>query len=124
MTKWIYLFLGGGAGSLARYVFSSFIYEIAGPKFPFGTLAVNLTGCFLAGLLMVLAEEKLALHYDLRILIFAGFLGGFTTFSAFMIETAYLIRVGQTWAALGNVLLNVVIGFLVFRLGVLLGEVV
>src|SRR5436190_11359969 len=116
MTKWIFLFLGGGLGTLSRYVFSGFISQMAGTaRFPFGTLAVNLLGCFLAGFLMVLAEEKLTLTYDMRVLIFAGFLGGFTTFSAFMIETAYLIRVGQTWMALSNVLMSVLIGFCAFR---------
>ena len=124
MSKWIYLFLGGGAGTVARYTISGIVYQLAGSKFPLGTLSVNLIGCFLAGFLIVLAEEKIALSYDARILIFAGFLGGFTTFSAFMIETAYLVRVGQTWTALGNVLLHVILGFFIFRLGVFLGKII
>ena len=121
MANWIYLFVGGGVGTLARYFVAGFFAHLAGAKFPVGTFVVNLLGCFLAGFFMALAEERFAFSYNMRILIFTGFLGGFTTFSAFMIETAYLIRIGQTWMALGNVLLSVLLGFGVFRCGVLLG---
>lgn len=124
MIKWVYLFLGGGVGTIARYVFSGCVYQWIGPRFPFGTLAVNLLGCFLIGFFAVLTEEKFLLPPELRVLVFAGFLGGFTTFSTFIFETANLVRDGEGLLALGNVLLSVCAGFVAFRLGVLLGEVI
>lgn len=124
MMKWIYLFLGGGAGTIARYVFSGLVYQGLGPKFPFGTLAVNLSGCFLIGFFAVLIEEKFLFSPEVRLLIAVGFLGGFTTFSTFIFETANLIRDGQTIAAFVNVLASVCAGFLAFRLGVLLAEII
>ena len=124
MTKWFYLILGGSVGTVTRYLFSGFIYEIAGTRFPYGTLAVNLLGCFLAGFLVAIAEEKFLFSPDIRVLLFVGFLGAFTTFSTFILETANLIRDGQTFVALGNVLGSVLLGFLVFRLGIIFGEII
>jgi len=124
MVKWVYLFLGGGAGTIARYVFSGCVCQWLGPRFPFGTLAVNLLGCFLMGFFVILVEEKLFLAPELRVLVFAGFLGGFTTFSTFIFETTNLIRAGQTVAAFLNILASVCVGFLVFRLGILLGKAI
>ena len=124
MVKWLYLFLGGGAGTIARYIFSGLVYEGLGSRFPYGTLAVNLLGCFLIGFFAVLTEEKFLFPPELRILITVGFLGGFTTFSTFIYETANLIKDGQTLLAFGNVAASVGVGFVAFRLGVLLGEVI
>lgn len=124
MIKWVYLFLGGGVGTIARYVSSGCVYQWLGPRFPFGTLAVNLLGCFLIGVFAVLTEKKFLFSPELRVLGFAGFLGGFTTFSTFIFETANLVRDGEGLLALGNVLLSVCAGFAVFHLGVLLGEVI
>ena len=124
MIKWAYLFLGGGAGTIARYIFSGCVYQWLGPRFPFGTLAVNLLGCFLIGFFAVLIEEKFMFSPEVRLLITVGFLGGFTTFSTFIFETASLIRDGQTLTAFVNILASVCIGFLVFRFGVLLGEII
>lgn len=124
MTKWLYLFLGGGVGTIARYVLSGWIYAGLGSRFPLGTLAVNLLGCFLIGFFAVILEEKSLLSPELRILIMVGFIGGFTTFSTFIFETANLVRDGQSFSAFVNVILSVCIGFVAFRLGVLLGEVI
>lgn len=122
--KWISLVAGGVAGTLARYVLSGIVYGVAGTGFPYGTLAVNLIGCFLIGLLAVLSEEKFFLGPNARLLLMAGFCGAFTTFSTFMLETANLMKDGEMWRAFLNVLLSVVAGFIVFRLGVLLGEMI
>lgn len=122
--KWVLLVAGGGLGTVARYFFSGIIYQFAGARFPYGTLAVNLLGCFLVGFLAAVAEEKFLLSVNARIFLMVGVLGGFTTFSTFMLETANLIRDGETLAALGNVLASVIIGFFFFRLGVLLAEII
>src|SRR3989338_1151723 len=124
MAKLIMLVVGGGLGTLMRYLFSGIIYQFAGTRFPYGTLAVNLLGCFLIGFLVAVSEEKFLLSVNARLFLMVGVLGGFTTFSTFMLETANLIRAGETLAALGNVLLSVIIGFFFFRLGILLGEII
>ena len=124
MIKWVYLVLGGIAGTLLRYVVSGIVYEAAGPNFPYGTLAVNGTGCFIVGFLACLSEEKFILGPELRILLMAGFCGAFTTFSTFMLETANLMKGGETLKALGNVVVSLVVGFALFRLGVLLAELI
>lgn len=124
MIKWIYLFLGGGVGTILRFVFSESIHQLAGARFPFGTLAVNLTGCFFIGFLVTLTEERFILSPELRLLFIVGLLGGFTTFSSFIYETHLLMKDGHTWLAFGNVMLSVCVGFWLFRAGVFLGEMI
>ena len=123
MAKWLSLTIGGITGTFARYYLSGAIYRIGGTTFPYGTLVVNLTGCFLIGFFSVLAEEKFFLSPNARIFLMVGFCGAYTTFSTLMLETANLVKDGETLRAFGNVAASVVIGFLVFRLGVLFGEV-
>jgi CrcB protein len=122
-VKWFSLIFGGVAGTLARYFLSGVVYQFWGTNFPYGTFVVNLLGCFLIGLLAVVAEEKFLLGPNGRLLLMVGFCGAFTTFSTFMLETANLMKDGQTLQAFWNVMLSVMIGFLVFRLGVLVGEI-
>lgn len=122
MTKWAYLIVGGIAGTVARYVLSGFVSEAAGTNFPYGTFVVNLVGCFLIGVFSALADDRFVLGPEMKILLIAGFCGAFTTFSTFILETAHLIHNGETTRAFTNVLLSVVVGFLVFRLGMLMGD--
>ena len=122
--KWIHLILGGTAGTLSRYLLSGFIYQIFGAQFPYGTLAVNLLGCFLIGFLAAISEEKFVLDGNARLLLMVGFCGAFTTFSTFIFESANLIRDGETLSALLNVLASVLLGFLVFRAGIFLAEII
>lgn len=122
--KWISLVAGGVAGTLARYFLAGAIYQVFGTAFPYGTLVVNLTGCFLIGFLACLAEEKFLLGPNARILLMIGFCGAFTTFSTFILETANLLRDGEAWRAFANVAVSVVIGFFFFWLGVILGKLV
>lgn len=124
MTKFLYLFLGGGLGTFARYLMAGAVYQVCGVRFPYGTLAVNLSGCFLAGFLAVVIEEKFLLSPTMRLAVMVGFLGGFTTFSTFILETANLIKDGQNLLAFVNVMTSVAVGFLVFRMGVVLGKVI
>lgn len=124
MVKWFSLTLGGIAGTFARYFLSGAVYQVFGANFPYGTLAVNLIGCFLIGFLAALSEEKFLLDSNARILLMVGFCGAFTTFSTFMLETANLIKEGETLRALANVTASVVIGFLFFKLGVILGDII
>lgn len=123
MAKIAALALGSLLGGFARYYLAGFIYRVFGALFPYGTLVVNLLGCFLIGFFSALAEEKLSLGPNARVLLMVGFCGAFTTFSTFMLETANLIRDGQTIFALLNVTASVALGFLVFRLGMLAAEI-
>lgn len=111
-------------GTMARYVLAGWVYQGLGARFPFGTMAVNLLGCFLIGFFAVVTEEKFLLSPEVRLLITVGFLGGLTTFSTFILETANLVRDGQALPAFVNVLVSVCVGFLAFRMGVLLAEII
>lgn len=122
MMTWLYLGLGGVCGTFMRYILSKNINQTMGVAFPYGTLVVNLAGCFLAGLFIILADKKFLIDGNARIFLMVGFCGAFTTFSTFMLETASLITAGQTFRALGNVLASVLVGFVLFRLGVWVGE--
>jgi CrcB protein len=122
MAKLLLLATGSLVGGFARYFMAGFVYRILGASFPYGTLAVNIAGCFLVGLLASLADKKFLIGPDMRLLLMVGFCGAFTTFSTFMLETAYLLRDGEVWQAFLNIVLSVTLGFFILRLGMLLGE--
>jgi len=119
MIRWINLGVGSVAGGFARYFLAGFVQQTAGRQFPYGVLVVNLLGCFLIGIFDTLAEVKLLLSPSARMLLMTGFCGGFTTFSAFMLDTFHLCRDGEMLKAFGNVSLSVGLGFLLFYLGTL-----
>lgn len=124
MEKIIVLTLGSVAGGLARYYLAGAVYRLSGAGFPYGTLAVNLLGCFVIGFLSAIAEEKFVLGPTGRLLLMTGFCGAFTTFSTFMLETGNLVKDGQIVSALANVLASVMFGFFLYKLGVLVGKVI
>lgn len=110
--------LGGALGSVFRYLLGTWIQALSKSiDFPYGTLAVNLTGCFLIGFLAQLAEARGAFASETRLFVFIGILGGFTTFSSFGNETVNLLREGGTLNALANVGANVIVGLLLVWLG-------
>ena len=104
MTNYILVFVGGGLGATARYWLQGFVYAKSGTSFPFGTLAVNVLGCFVIGLIMSSMEERFLVQPSIRVFITIGILGGFTTFSAFSFETISLFRDGEALFALINAL--------------------
>lgn len=120
--KWLSLIAGSSIGGVARYALAGSVYRVFGSGFPYGTLVVNLAGCFLIGFLAVLSEEKFLLGPNTRLFLMVGFCGSFTTFSTFIYETAHLMTAGETMRAFLNVLVSVILGFFVFRFGVLAGE--
>ena len=122
--KWFLLIVAGALGTLSRYALSGVAYEVFGSRFPYGTLIVNLLGCFLIGLLTSISETKFLLTPTVRVFLLIGFLGAFTTFSTFMLETANLIKDGQSWLAFWNVFFSFIVGFFIFRLGVLAGNMI
>ncbi len=98
--------VGGALGSMARYGVSLALPSVG---FPYATLAVNVIGCFCIGLAMPSVERAATLSPELRVLVIVGFLGGFTTFSAFGQETLALLRIGGGLALL-NVAANLLLG--------------
>jgi len=124
MHKIIGLAVGSLAGGFARYVLVGLVYDAAGARFPHGTLAVNLSGCFLVGVLNGLAESKFLLGPNAKVLLMIGFCGAFTTLSTLMLETSNLMKAGETGRALANVGATMLLGFLLLRLGEILGEII
>lgn len=109
---------GGALGSVARYQLSGLLLQHTGDwRFPAGTFAVNVTGCLAAGVLAGLAEGHGLLSADARLFLFVGLLGGFTTFSAFGMETMHLLARGDTGVAFANVALSVAAGLAALWLG-------
>ena len=111
MTRLILVGVGGFLGSVARYTLSGTIQDLVRSEtFPYGTLVVNVLGCFTVGLVSYLAEARGAFSADTRTFIVVGFLGGFTTFSAFGNETINLFRDAERWLGSLNVVAHVVLG--------------
>jgi CrcB protein len=119
--KFLLILLGGGAGSLARYLAGSAISTRFGVRFPIGTMVVNVTGCFLIGLIMTLLTERQP-HPYWRFVLVVGFLGGYTTFSTFEWETYSAVREGGFWIGLANVVGSVALGYAAVWLGALLAR--
>ena len=110
--------LGGALGSVARFKMSGWVVQqTPGWRFPAGTLAVNVIGCFVAGLLAGMAVKQDVFSPEARIFLFTGVLGGFTTFSAFGLETLLLLKRGESAVALANVIVSIVFGLAVAWLG-------
>lgn len=115
--------LGGAIGSAARFLCGAGVSRIAVlASFPWSTLAVNVTGCFIIGFAGGLGASKQIFTEAGRLFLFTGILGGFTTFSAFGLETFYLLRQGQMLLALGNVALQLVLGLGAVAIGYRLAE--
>ncbi|HLB05473.1 MAG TPA: fluoride efflux transporter CrcB [Thermodesulfobacteriota bacterium] len=117
---------GGFIGSGFRYVCGKTVHALLQqyPWFPFGTLTVNVIGCLLIGLLAGLSESRHLFSPEARLFVFAGFLGGFTTFSSFGYETFVLARDVQASAALVNVALQLILGLGAVWLGNILSRLI
>jgi CrcB protein len=118
----LYIGLFGALGCLSRYFVSGWTYALLGRALPFGTLAVNVAGSFLLGLVMEGSLRSTLLSPEVRMGITVGFMGGFTTFSTFSFETVRLLEEGSLLQAGANVLLNVVVCIVCAGLGVALAR--
>jgi len=121
LKKVLLVMCGGSLGAASRYGVSLLTAKVWGTQFPWGTLAVNLTGCFLIGLIFALADRVRLLTPDMRLLLITGYLGALTTFSSFSLETVNAGRSGMTLLPLANMLINNVGGFLLTFFGLWLG---
>ncbi len=114
----LFVAFGGALGSVSRYLLGTWVQSVSKSiDFPFGTLIVNLIGCFVIGFLSQLAEARGVFTSESRALVFVGILGGFTTFSSFGNDTINLLRDGATFDALANVGANVILGVVLVWLG-------
>ncbi len=119
MGSWLMVVLGGGLGSLARYLLGTAIMSRFGPRFPLGTMIINITGSFTIGVLMTLLTERLEPHPYWRLFLVIGFLGGYTTFSSFEYESLQAVRDGGLLPGLLNLFGSVALGFAAVWAGVL-----
>ena len=104
-----YIGLFGALGCVSRYLVSGWVLGAAGSVLPYGTLAVNLIGSFLLGLIMESSQHSALFSPEVRLGITVGFMGGFTTFSTFSYETMRLLEDGSFGPAAANILLNVLV---------------
>jgi CrcB protein len=115
---YLIVFLGGGLGAAARHGVNTIAARLLGTSYPFGTFAVNITGSLAMGLLAgYLAHRAGAIPQHWRLLLATGFLGGYTTFSAFSLETALLYQRGELLAATAYALGSIMLGVAGFFLG-------
>jgi CrcB protein len=118
LAKALLVGCGGFIGSVLRYLVGGFVQSLVpASAFPYGTMAVNVTGCFVIGLVSQLAEGHGALGANARTFLVVGVLGGYTTFSAFGNETVNLLRDGQRWSAGLSVGLHLILALWAVWLG-------
>jgi len=118
MIRIVLVGVGSFVGGVLRYGLSTWVHRVLdNPWFPYGTLAVNVLGCLVIGFLAGLAETRTAFTSEVRLFLFVGILGGFTTFSSFALETFSLARDTQNVAALMNIGLQLILGLLAVWIG-------
>ncbi len=122
--KFLYLGLAGASGTIARYWLSGVIQRNVTTAFPLGTAAVNIIGCLFFGLLWAFVENRLSITAQMRMIIFIGFFGAFTTFSSFVFETGQLLDESQWLWAAGNILFQNVIGLAGILTGLAVGKLI
>jgi CrcB protein len=121
MDRFVMVFVGAGAGGLARFIAGTVIMQRYAGRFPLGTFLINVSGSFLIGVLMAFLSERLDLSPNWRLLLVVGFLGGYTTFSSFEYETFVAVRSGSQVLALLNILGSIVFGYIAVWLGAIIG---
>lgn len=116
--------LGGAIGATARYVVANVVHTFVARDFPWGTFLVNVSGCFVFGLVAGIGEARGTLTPVTRAFVLIGILGGYTTFSSFTFETMTLLRAGHVAQAIGNSVGQVVAGMLAFWVAWMLAQAV
>lgn len=117
-----WLAVAGAVGTLCRFGLASAVQRLSGGRFPWGTLAVNVLGCLLFGLVWSLADERQLISRQTRTVLLVGFLGAFTTFSTFAFETAAFVDDRRWLSAVGNVLLQNMAGIVAVFIGMWIGR--
>ena len=119
MEKYVMVGIGGFLGAIARFWLGGYISNRMGAKFPYGTFVINSSGCLLIGFILTLLAEKTHWNANWRYLIPVGFIGAYTTFSAFEYEIFRSIEDGELLMAGLNMGLSVAVGFVCVWLGVI-----
>jgi CrcB protein len=124
MGAWIAVAVGGAVGSVARFWLASAMTVLTGPRFPWGTLLINVLGSFVIGLVagFTLTPVRVSMAPDIRIFLMTGVCGGFTTFSAFSLQTLELLQNGDVVPAFGYAIGSVVLCVIATYCGWLLGR--
>lgn len=122
MKYLLFIALGGASGAVARYLLAGWAHRLWEGHFPVGTLLVNLLGSFTIGVVYVLLVEKQLIHQDWRGVLMVGFLGAFTTFSTFSLETINLVEAGHLAHAVGYMLASAVLCVVVAGAGIQLSR--
>jgi len=117
LSRYIFIAIGAALGANARYLVGVWAAERFGSGFPYGTLLVNVTGSFILGFLVAITTSRIQISAEMRLLLAVGFLGSYTTFSSFAVESTLLWRDATFWLGLRNVLLNNGIGLVCALLG-------
>jgi CrcB protein len=120
MFNFVLVLIGGAIGSVSRFALSTWVNQVMQVKsiFPFGTLAVNMIGSFLAGVVWGVSTET-TMKPEIRIFMMVGFMGGFTTFSSYALESYNLFDNGEVKAAFMNILANNVLSLILVFAGVI-----
>jgi CrcB protein len=119
VINYLMLALGGALGALARYGVGGLVQTRMNAAFPYGTLVVNLCGCLLMGFVMALITDRVVVAPEFRYFVPVGFIGAFTTFSTFELETFRAIEDGAWLVGFTNVAVSVILGFVALWLGVI-----
>ncbi len=124
MTKLLVIGLGGFLGAIMRYGLSGQVNRFSTGGFPYGTLVVNVIGCLLLGVIMVLVKDRSFIPPNMQLFITVGLLGAFTTFSTFGNETLILAQDGEIWSAVLNICGSLILGLGAVWLGRVLMRVI
>lgn len=124
MLKFVWLALAGALGTLLRAGLSSFVQKAVGLAFPWGTVVVNVVGCFCFGLAWTVLEERVQAAPEVRLVVLTGFMGAFTTFSTYVFDTGMLGEQGRIGAAVGNLALQNGVGLVCLFAGIALARAI
>lgn len=120
--RMIWLAVAGACGTVSRFALCELASKTKGCPVPLGTFSVNILGSFLFGLVYILAQKRLHIAGDIRLIALTGFMGAFTTFSTFAFDTARMLKSAQWMLAAGNVVAQIVLGIAALGVGVLVGR--
>lgn len=118
----VLLAAGGALGAVARYLVQGWVQDLAGGRFPWGTLVVNVSGSFLLGIVFALAMDRAVLSPEVRVPLMVGFIGSYTTFSTLMLESWVLVEEGDLVRMMANLAGSVLIGMVAVVAGLAVGR--
>jgi len=124
IQKLLLIAAAGGLGAIARFALGGLVQAATRGEFPWGTVTVNVLGCFLFGLLWAAMENRVSIADEARVIVLVGFMGSFTTFSTFAFDTAQLLRDSAWLPAIGNLVLQNVVGLMALIGGITSGRLV